>query len=166
MTDWVFLWTDFLRTLVGSTYKNRFQGLGGGCLWWSHDSAYHTVKTLRRCKNKVIISSTQNRGLGEEKGGPSLSRAANATVQKSTMSPVVSQYSTPGHRAFVFIRRKMFYQAHPFLYIASTLTTCGQGKLSIFISCWKLESLICHYQITAYSFKPSCRELFWTFKPF
>lgn len=72
MTDWVFLtslslWTDFLRTLVCSTYINRFQGLGCECLWLGHNSAHHTVKNLERCENKDIISLSQNRGLGRRK---------------------------------------------------------------------------------------------------
>lgn len=72
----------------------------------------------------------------------------------------------------------MLYQAHLFLYeldrtsaslqpfTDSALTTRGQGKLSIFISCSKLESLIRHYQIIASPFKLSFQEQFPTLEPF
>lgn len=50
--------------------------------------------------------------------------------------------------------------------VACPLTTCGQGKLSTFISCSKLESPIWIYQMTANSFKLSFQDHFPTFDPF
>ena len=50
--------------------------------------------------------------------------------------------------------------------VACPLTTCGQGKLSTFISCSKLESPIWIYQMTANSFTLSFQDHCPTFDPF
>lgn len=116
-------------------------------------------KVFRNSRIETVIITK----LQEKKGTGStpLSLAFRATVQECTVCPQQS----PTALVFDISRRKTFCQAHPFLGIAYSLTTCGQGKPPTFISYLKLVTNM-PYQLTASSFKLSFQDHCPTLEPF